>query len=158
MGCRETAGGFRNISSESLIDGRRMTSSIETPADRPFGRLFGVTDGRSNSCRRGFPGGQKFRIAGPKATSNQGRSACSVFGFCYVSVRLMCGGELKVALFGHSTLNREPLDVHLTVRSAFARLPGRVGPLCMAGSSLLNRGFRTSRPQPFCALTATRGS
>jgi hypothetical protein len=31
---------------------------------------------------------------------------------------LMCGSELNVAVFGHPTLNRQPLEVHIPVRSS----------------------------------------
>ena len=41
---------------------------------------------------------------------------------------LMCGSELNVAAFGHPTLNRQPVDVHIPVRSALAVLFGRVMP------------------------------
>ena len=51
---------------------------------------------------------------------------------------LMCGSELNVAAFSHPTLNRQPLDTHIRMRSAFASLLGRVMPFWMAGSTLLN--------------------
>jgi len=51
---------------------------------------------------------------------------------------LMCGSELNVAAFSHPTLNRQPLAVHIPVRSSFAPLFGRVMPFWMAGSTLLN--------------------
>lgn len=51
---------------------------------------------------------------------------------------LMCGSELNLAVFGHPTLSRQPLEVHISVRSSFARLFGRVMPFWMAGSTLLN--------------------
>ena len=51
---------------------------------------------------------------------------------------LMCGSELNVAVFGHPTLNRQPLEVHIPVRSSLAKLFGRVMPFWMAGSTLLN--------------------
>jgi len=51
---------------------------------------------------------------------------------------LMCGSELNVALFAHATLNRQPLEVHVLMRSSFAELFGRVMPFCMAGSAVLN--------------------
>lgn len=51
---------------------------------------------------------------------------------------LMCGSELSVAAFAHPTLNREPLEVHIPVRSSFAALLGRVMPFWMVGSVLLN--------------------
>jgi len=51
---------------------------------------------------------------------------------------LMCGSELNVLLFGHPTLNRQPLEAHIAVRSSFARLFGRVMPFWMVGSTLLN--------------------
>jgi hypothetical protein len=55
-----------------------------------------------------------------------------------VVLGLMCGSELNVAAFGHPTLDRQPLDVHIPVRAAFARLFGRVMPFWMATSALLN--------------------
>jgi hypothetical protein len=55
-----------------------------------------------------------------------------------VVLGLMCGSELNVAAFGHPTLDRQPLDVHIPVRAAFARLLGGVMPFWMATSSLLN--------------------
>jgi hypothetical protein len=51
---------------------------------------------------------------------------------------LMCGSELNVAAFGHPTLNRQPLEAHILVRSSFAALLGRVMPFWMSGSTILN--------------------
>ena len=51
---------------------------------------------------------------------------------------LMCGSELNVAAFGHPTLNRQPLETHILVRSSFAVMFGRVMPFWMTGSTLLN--------------------
>ncbi|MGI8770359.1 MAG: anthrone oxygenase family protein [Acidobacteriaceae bacterium] len=51
---------------------------------------------------------------------------------------LMCGSELNVAAFGHPALNRQPLEVHIPMRSALAVVFGRVMPLWMGGSTLLN--------------------
>ena len=51
---------------------------------------------------------------------------------------LMCGSELNVAAFGHPTLNRQPLEAHILVRSSFAALFGRAMPFWMTGSVLLN--------------------
>ncbi len=51
---------------------------------------------------------------------------------------LMCGSELNIALFAHPTLNRQPLETHILVRSSFAALFGRVMPFWMTGSVLLN--------------------
>jgi uncharacterized membrane protein len=51
---------------------------------------------------------------------------------------LMCGSELNVAAFAHPMLNRQPLEVHILVRSSFAALFGHVMPFWMPGSALLN--------------------
>lgn len=51
---------------------------------------------------------------------------------------LMCGSELNVAAFAHPTLNRQPVAVHIPVRSSFAAQLGRVMPFWMVGSTLLN--------------------
>jgi uncharacterized membrane protein len=51
---------------------------------------------------------------------------------------LMCGSELNVAAFAHPMLNRQPLEVHVPMRSSLAILLGRVMPFWMAGSTLLN--------------------
>jgi uncharacterized membrane protein len=51
---------------------------------------------------------------------------------------LMCGSELNVAAFVHPLLNRQSLEIHIRMRSAFAVLFGRVMPFWMAGSALLN--------------------
>ncbi len=51
---------------------------------------------------------------------------------------LMCGSELNVAAFTHPTLNRQPVAVHIPVRSSFAAQLGRVMPFWMASSTLLN--------------------
>jgi hypothetical protein len=51
---------------------------------------------------------------------------------------LMSGSELDVGAFAHPTLNRQPLETHILMRTAFARLLGRVLPFWMAGSTLLN--------------------
>jgi uncharacterized membrane protein len=51
---------------------------------------------------------------------------------------LMCGSELNVAAFAHPMFNRQPLEVHVRMRSSLAMLLGRVMPFWMAGSTLLN--------------------
>jgi Domain of unknown function (DUF1772) len=51
---------------------------------------------------------------------------------------LMCGSELGVSAFAHPTLNPQPLDVHIRVRSALAALLGRVMPFWMPASTVLN--------------------
>ena len=51
---------------------------------------------------------------------------------------LLCGSELNVAVIDHPTLNRQPLEVHIAMRSSFAALLGRVMPFWMGGSMLLN--------------------
>jgi uncharacterized membrane protein len=51
---------------------------------------------------------------------------------------LMCGSELNVAAFAHPTLNRQPFEVHVRMRTSLAALFGRVMPFWMAGSTLLN--------------------
>ena len=51
---------------------------------------------------------------------------------------LMCGREMNIAVFGHPTLNKQPLEVHIPVRATFAKLFGRVMPFWMAASTLLN--------------------
>jgi hypothetical protein len=51
---------------------------------------------------------------------------------------LMCGSELNVAAFGHPTLNRQPLELHIPMRSSLAVLFGHVMPFWMGGSTLLN--------------------
>jgi uncharacterized membrane protein len=51
---------------------------------------------------------------------------------------LMCGSEMNVAVFGHPTLNKQPLEVHIPVRASFAKLFGRIMPFWMAVSTLLN--------------------
>lgn len=45
---------------------------------------------------------------------------------------------MNVAAFAHPTLNRQPLAVHIPVRSSFAAQLGRVTPFWMAGSTLSN--------------------
>lgn len=51
---------------------------------------------------------------------------------------LMCGSEANVAVIGHPILNRQPLDVHIPVRSSLAALLGCVMPFWMGGSTLLS--------------------
>jgi uncharacterized membrane protein len=51
---------------------------------------------------------------------------------------LMCGSEFNVGAFAHPAFDRQPLDVHIPMRSALAALFGRVMPFWMAGSTLLN--------------------
>lgn len=51
---------------------------------------------------------------------------------------LACGSEFNVAAIAHPVLSRQPLEVHIPVRSALAALLGRVMPFWMAGSTLLN--------------------
>jgi uncharacterized membrane protein len=55
-----------------------------------------------------------------------------------IALGLMCGSELNVAAFMHPTLNRQPLQAHILMRSSLAALFGRVMPFWMAGSTLLN--------------------
>jgi Domain of unknown function (DUF1772) len=55
-----------------------------------------------------------------------------------VVLGLMCGSELNVAAFAHPTLNRQTLEVHIPVRISFATLFGRVMPVWMILSTLLN--------------------
>jgi uncharacterized membrane protein len=55
-----------------------------------------------------------------------------------ITLGLMCGSELNVAAFGHPTLNRQPLNAHILVRSSFAALLGRTMPFWMTASTLLN--------------------
>jgi uncharacterized membrane protein len=50
---------------------------------------------------------------------------------------LMCGSELNVAAFGHPPLQRQPLEVHVRMRSSLAALLGRVMPFWMGGSTVL---------------------
>ncbi|MGH9745692.1 MAG: anthrone oxygenase family protein [Candidatus Acidiferrales bacterium] len=64
---------------------------------------------------------------------------------------LMCGSELNVAAFANPALNRQPLAVHIPMRSPFAALFGRVMPFWMAGSTLLNLSLLL----PFVHLSAT---
>lgn len=58
--------------------------------------------------------------------------------FAVVVLGLMCGSELNVAAFAHPTLNRQPTEVHVVMRSSLAALLGRVMPFWMIGSTLLN--------------------
>jgi Domain of unknown function (DUF1772) len=51
---------------------------------------------------------------------------------------LICGSEFNVAAFGHPSLNRQPLETHIRIRSSMAALFGRVMPFWMAGSAVLN--------------------
>jgi uncharacterized membrane protein len=55
-----------------------------------------------------------------------------------VVLGLMCGSELNVAAFAHPILNRQPLEVHIRLRSSLAALFGRMMPSWMTGSALLN--------------------
>jgi hypothetical protein len=64
---------------------------------------------------------------------------------------LMCGSELNVAAFGHPTLNRQPREAHILVRSSYAALLGRVMPFWMSTSTLLNLLLLL----PFVHLTAS---
>ncbi len=58
---------------------------------------------------------------------------------------LLCGSELNVAAFAHPTLNRQPRETHMRLRSSLAALFGRVMPFWMAGSAL-------SKPSPDHAI------
>lgn len=51
---------------------------------------------------------------------------------------MVCGSELSVAAFVHPTLNRQPLDTHILVRSSLAKVFGRVMPFWIGGSTVLN--------------------
>jgi uncharacterized membrane protein len=71
--------------------------------------------------------------------------------FVILVLGLMCGSELNVAVFSHPTLNRQPLNTHIGMRSAFAVLLGRVMPFWMGGSALLGLVLLL----PFAHLTGT---
>lgn len=58
--------------------------------------------------------------------------------FAALVLGLMCGSELNVAAFAHPALNRQPLAVHIPMRSSFAAQFGKVMPFWMVGSTLLN--------------------
>jgi uncharacterized membrane protein len=58
--------------------------------------------------------------------------------FAVLILGLMCGSELNVAAFGHPTVSRQALEVHVPMRASFATLFGHVMPFWMAGSTLLN--------------------
>jgi uncharacterized membrane protein len=66
-----------------------------------------------------------------------------------LALGLICGSELNVGAFAHPTLNRQPFDTHIRMRSAFAVLFGRVMPFWMTGSTLLNLALLL----PFARLT-----
>jgi Domain of unknown function (DUF1772) len=51
---------------------------------------------------------------------------------------LMCGSELNVGLLTHPALNEQPAEIHIPVRAALARLLGRVMPVWMPISAVLN--------------------
>jgi uncharacterized membrane protein len=55
-----------------------------------------------------------------------------------LTLGLMCGSELNVAVFAHPTLNRQQLETHARMRSSLATLLGHVMPYWMIGSTLLN--------------------
>ncbi|HKN12864.1 MAG TPA: DUF1772 domain-containing protein [Candidatus Binatus sp.] len=55
-----------------------------------------------------------------------------------VSLGLMCGSELNVAVFAHPAFNRQSPEVHIPMRASFAKLFGQVMPFWMGGSTLLN--------------------
>ncbi|HEX4211390.1 MAG TPA: DUF1772 domain-containing protein [Candidatus Binataceae bacterium] len=55
-----------------------------------------------------------------------------------LALGLMCGSELNVAVISHPTLNRQPLEVHIPMRSSLALMLGRLMPFWMGGSTLLN--------------------
>lgn len=58
--------------------------------------------------------------------------------FAILVLGLMSGSELNVAEFAHPTLNRQPPEAHVRMRSSFAALFGRVMPFWMVGSTVLN--------------------
>jgi hypothetical protein len=64
---------------------------------------------------------------------------------------LMCGSELNVAALAHTTLEKQPLEVHIPVRASLAKLLGGVMPFWMSGSTLLNLTLLL----PFVQLTQT---
>lgn len=58
--------------------------------------------------------------------------------FAILALGLMAGSELNVALFAHPAVERQPLQVHIPLRSALATLLGQAMPFWMSGSTLLN--------------------
>jgi hypothetical protein len=61
---------------------------------------------------------------------------------------LMCGSEMNVAVFGHPTLNKQPLKVHIPVRASLAMLFGRI--------SLFGWPFLLRSIFFYCCLSGTR--
>jgi Domain of unknown function (DUF1772) len=55
-----------------------------------------------------------------------------------VVLGLMCGSELNIAAFAHPMLNRQTPELHLPLRTSFAALLGRIMPIWMAVSMVLN--------------------
>lgn len=55
-----------------------------------------------------------------------------------VVLGLMCGSELNVGAFAHPTFSKQPLEIHVRLRAAFAALLGRVMPFWMSGSTVLS--------------------
>jgi hypothetical protein len=51
---------------------------------------------------------------------------------------LMCGSELNVGAFTHRILNHQTLETHVVLRAALARLFGRLMPVWMPASAVLN--------------------
>ena len=78
------------------------------------------------------------RALSTASKSSRRRSTMTLHVIALVVFGLMCGSELNVAAFAHPTLNRLPLEAHILVRSALARLFGRVMPFWMPGSAALN--------------------
>jgi uncharacterized membrane protein len=62
----------------------------------------------------------------------------AIYTLVVVVLGLMCGSELSVAAFAHPAFNRQPLEIHVRLRAAFAALLGRVMPFWMGGSTVLN--------------------
>ncbi len=61
---------------------------------------------------------------------------------------LMCGSELNLAVFGHPTLNRQPLDAHILVRPP----GGSIRP----GHAILDVGLDAAQPAPYISVGASK--
>ncbi len=80
----------------------------------------------------------EFQLNRRASNAHRGHSTMTLQIIALVVLGLMCGSELNVAAFAHPTMNLQPIDVHIRMRSSFARLFGRVMPFWMSGSTLLN--------------------
>src|SRR4029077_17385785 len=131
---------FRSVFCGVVETGRAAQIPTKSPFQESSGSIAVVFEKRQENALVRFEFSRIICDGICLPTSkNSGRCFSMTLPFVAALVLgLMCGSELNVAAFAHPTLDRQPLAVHIPVRSSFAVQLGRVMPFWMVGSTLLN--------------------